>query len=77
MIHERVGRTHEGFKDLKSIKISPLDSYGGEDDIEVFDNWVAGLLRWLCIQNVCRRWKDPLRVDLCRALLKDIRKPSL
>jgi hypothetical protein len=72
MIHERVGVSHEGFKDLKSIKISPPDSYSGEDDIEVFNNWIAGLLRWLRIQNMCRRRKDSLRIDLCRSTLKGL-----
>jgi hypothetical protein len=72
MIRERVGVSHEGFKDLKSIKISPPDSYGGEDDIEVFDNWIAGLLRWLRIQNVCGRQKDSLRIDLCGSTLKGL-----
>jgi hypothetical protein len=72
MICEHVGRTRKGFKDLKSIKISPPDSYGGEDDIEVFDNWVTRLLRWLRIQNVCGRRKDSLRVDFCRSTLKGL-----
>jgi len=57
---------------LKSIKVSPPDSYGGEDDIEVFDNWIAGLLRWLRIQNVCRQRKDSLRIDLCGSTLKGL-----
>ena len=44
MIREHIRYSLEGFKDLKSIKVSPPDSYGGEDDIEVFNNWIVGLL---------------------------------
>ena len=51
---------------------SPPEKYSGEDDIEVFDTWIAGLLRWLRVQNVCSPRKDVLRVDLCGATLKGL-----
>ena len=47
MIHDRVGRPRDDFTDVKGIKVSPPEKYSGEDDIEVFDTWIAGLLRWL------------------------------
>jgi hypothetical protein len=72
MICDRVGRPRDDFTDVKGIKVSPPEKYGGEDDIEVFDTWIAGLLRWLRVQNVCGPRKDILRVDLCGTTLKGL-----
>ena len=72
MIRDRVGRPRDDLTDVKGIKISPPEKYGGEDDIEVFDTWIAGLLRWLRVQNVCGPKKDVLRVDLCGTTLKGL-----
>ena len=47
MIRDRVGQPRDDFTDVKGIKVSPPEKYSGEDDIEVFDTWIAGLLRWL------------------------------
>ena len=45
MICDRVGRSRDDFTDVKGIKVSPPEKYSGEDDIKVFDTWIAGLLR--------------------------------
>ena len=72
MIRDRVGTPRGDFTDVKGIKVSPPEKYGGEDDIEIFDTWLAGLLRWLRVQNVCGSKKDTLRVDLCGTTLKGL-----
>ena len=72
MIRDRVGQSRGDLADVKGIKVSPPDKYGGEDDIEIFDTWLAGLLRWLRVQNVCRENKDVLRIDLCGTTLKGL-----
>lgn len=72
MIRDRVGQSRDDLADVKGIKVSPPEKYGGEDDIELFDAWIAGLLRWLRVQNVCGPRKDVLRVDLCGTTLKGL-----
>jgi hypothetical protein len=72
MIRDRVGQSRDGLADVKGIKVSPPEKYGGEDDIEIFDAWIAGLLRWLRVQNVCGPKRDVLRVDLCGTTLKGL-----
>jgi hypothetical protein len=41
----------------------------GDDDIERFDTWLAGLLRWYRVYNVTGDQKDAMRVDLCGTTL--------
>ena len=65
MIRDRVGYELETQVDTKSIRISALEKYSGEDDIEKFDVWLTGLLRWMRVHNVTGPNKDTLRVDLC------------
>lgn len=72
MIRDRVGQSRDDLTDVRGIKVSPPEKYGGEDDIEKFDAWIAGLLRWLRVQNVCGPKKDVLRVDLCGTTLKGL-----
>src|SRR5260370_34266570 len=72
MIRDRVGQSQGDLADVKGIKVSPPEKYGGEDDIEIFDTWLAGLLRWLCIPNVCGENKDVLRIDQCCTTLKGL-----
>lgn len=72
MIRDRVGQSRDDLTDVRGIKVSPPEKYGGEDDIEKFDAWIAGLLRWLRVQNMCGPKKDVLRVDLCGTTLKGL-----
>jgi hypothetical protein len=65
LIRDRVGRTSEPLPDIKNIRVSPPEKYSGEDDIEKFDTWLAGLLRWYRVYNVTGNKKDSMRVDLC------------
>jgi hypothetical protein len=57
---------------LKNVKPSPPEKYGGEDDIEVFENWLAGLLRWFRVTGLGGRANDQIRVDLCGTNLKSL-----
>ena len=52
--------------------MSPPEKYSGEDDIEKFDTWLAGLLRWYRVYNVTGNEKDTMRVDLCGTALTDL-----
>ncbi|KIM72363.1 hypothetical protein PILCRDRAFT_16185 [Piloderma croceum F 1598] len=61
----RIGCTREQLPDIKNIRVSPPEKYAGEDDIEKFDTWLAGLLRWYRVYNVTGNKKDSMRVDLC------------
>src|SRR5262245_38121533 len=57
---------------MKNIKPVLPEKYGGEDDIESFENWLAGVLRWLCVTGVTGKSKEQLRVDLCSTTLKGL-----
>ena len=46
LIHDRVGHEREALPDIKNIRVSPPEKYSGEDDIEVFNTWLNGLLYW-------------------------------
>ena len=56
--------------EMKSIRVSAHEKYSGEDDIEIFDTWVTGLLRWYWVHNITGATKDSIRVDLCGTTLK-------
>ena len=52
LIHDRVGHEREALPDIKNIRVSAPEKYSGEDDIEVFDTWLNGLLRWVQVYNI-------------------------
>ena len=64
LIRNRVGHASEPLPDIKNIRVSPPEKYSGEDDIEKFDTWIAGLLRWYQVYNVTGDKKDSMSVDL-------------
>ena len=64
LIRDRVGYALEPLPDIKNIRVSPPEKYGGDDDIEVFETWLSGLLRWFRVYNVTGPQKDSVRVDL-------------
>jgi hypothetical protein len=63
LICDRIGRPREQLPDIKNIRVS--EKYSGEDNIEKFDTWLTGLLRWYQVYNVTGSKKDSMRVDLC------------
>ena len=69
LIHDQVGHEREAHPDVKNIQVSPPEKYAGEDDIEIFNTWLAGLLWWLWVYNITRGLKDVTRVDLCGTTL--------
>ena len=60
MIRDRVGYEVETQVDTKCICISAPNKYSGEDDIEKFNVWLTGLLRWMRVHNVTGPNKDML-----------------
>jgi hypothetical protein len=69
LIRDQIGQEREAHPDIKNIKVSPPEKYAGEDDIEVFDTWLAGLLQWLWVYNITGDAKDAMRVNLCGTTL--------
>ena len=69
LIYDRVGHERKALPDIKNIRVSPPEKYSGEDDIEVFDTWLNGLLRLFRVYNVTGGHKDSMRVDLCGTTL--------
>jgi hypothetical protein len=57
---------------LKNLKLPQPEKYAGEDDIEVFENWLSGLLKWFRITGCTGKQHDKLRVELCGTNLKDL-----
>src|SRR6202011_3134260 len=43
-IRDRVGHEREALPDIKNIRVSPPEKYAGQDNMELFDTWLAGLL---------------------------------
>ena len=72
-IYDRVGtEVAYNIAGMKNIKPVPPEKYGGEDDIESFENWLAGVLRWLRVAGVTGESKEQLQVDLCGTTLKGL-----
>ena len=61
LIYDRVGHEREALPDIKNIRVSAPEKYSGEDDIEVFDTWLNGLLCWFRVYNVTGDHKDSMR----------------
>ena len=72
LIHDRVGHEREALPDIKNIRVSAPEKYSGEDDIQVFDTWLNGLLRWFRVYNITGDHKDSMRVDLCGTTLTSL-----
>ena len=70
LIHDRVGQEIQMIPEMKNLRVSAPEKYLGEDDIETFDIWVIGLLRWYQVHNITRATKDSVRVDLYGTTLK-------
>jgi hypothetical protein len=52
LIDEQVGvPIASALAQLKSLQIPSPEAYSGSEDIEVFDNWLLGLLRWLSLNH--------------------------
>jgi hypothetical protein len=56
---------------LKSLRIPAPEAYSGSEDIEVFDNWLLGLLRWLSLNHCGGPERDRERAKLMAIYLKD------
>ena len=63
LIHDHIGIVLE-LPNIKNIQVSAPEKYGGDDDIKVFNTWLAGLLRWFWVYNISRPQKDSMRVEL-------------
>ena len=60
MIRDQVGYDLKNQTDMKNICILAPDKYSGKDDIEKFNVWLTGLLRWMRVHNVTGPKKDML-----------------
>ena len=58
--------------EVKHVKHPTPKSYSGKDDIEVFENWLAEILRWFRVTGTTGKGKDQLRIDLCGTTLTDM-----
>jgi hypothetical protein len=65
---ERVDNTNS----MKALKVPDPKAYIGEEDAEIFDRWLIGLLRWFWVNQYCRMELDKEHV-VCMALyLEDV-----
>jgi hypothetical protein len=72
IIHDCVGYELTSIPNVKNIQVSAPEKYSGEDNIEKFDAWLAGLLRWFQVYNITGQEKYLLRVDLCGTTLSSL-----
>jgi hypothetical protein len=56
---------------LKSLRIPPPEAYSGSEDIEAFNSWLQGLLRWLSLNHCGGPERDQERSKLTAVFLKD------
>ncbi|KDQ49402.1 hypothetical protein JAAARDRAFT_51767 [Jaapia argillacea MUCL 33604] len=52
VLHQEGGAIGIVTSNIKNLKLPPPRKYGGEDDIEVFKNWLRDLLHWLCLNGL-------------------------
>ncbi|KAH9939209.1 hypothetical protein B0H21DRAFT_666341, partial [Amylocystis lapponica] len=56
---------------LKNLKNIPApDKYGGDDDFEVFENWLKALLRWMRLHRLGGPDLDEERLQILGQFLK-------
>ena len=70
LIHDRVSQEIQMIPEMKNLRVSALEKYSGEDDIQTFDAWITGLLQWYWVHNITGATKDSVRVNLCGTTLK-------
>jgi len=58
--------------EVKSMKISQPKAYKGQDNIDIFDEWVNQILRWFRIYKVTGPIHDGDRVMYAGACLEDL-----
>jgi len=58
--------------EVKSMKISQPKAYKGQDNINIFDEWVNQILRWFRIYKVTGPIRDGDRVMYAGACLEDL-----
>ena len=48
------------------LNISPLEEYSGSSDLEVYETFIAGILRWLRLHGLLGvKYTETLRVSYC------------
>ena len=72
VVYERVGRTRAYLPEVKGLKPSLPKKYDGEDNLEVFDRWLMGLLRYFRLLRICGPELDEERVVICGEALEGI-----
>ena len=72
LIDEQVGvPIASALSQLKSLRIPSPEAYSGSEDIEAFDGWLQGLLRWLSLNHCGGPERDRERSKLTAIFLKD------
>jgi hypothetical protein len=65
-IRDGVGRAMTHMLDkVKHVKPMPPKPYGGKDNVQLFETWVADLLHWFRVTGITSDSKDQLCIDLC------------
>ena len=57
---------------LKNVKPATPEKYSADDDIEVFEAWLAGLLRWFRVTGITGEDNDQLRIDLSGTTMNSV-----
>ncbi|KAF9251459.1 hypothetical protein L218DRAFT_1010514, partial [Marasmius fiardii PR-910] len=70
-IREQVGEETPYVEGLKSIKISEPEHYKGQADVEIFEEWLLKVLRWMAVNRMCGPKADKIRVQTIGMLLSD------
>ncbi|KAI0038535.1 hypothetical protein FA95DRAFT_1578145 [Auriscalpium vulgare] len=71
MVLSRVSEAVSAGLQIKGLKFSMPESYGGKDDLITFEVWLGALLRWLRLSQAVGPLHDGLRLDVLGQCLTD------
>ncbi|KAI0038527.1 hypothetical protein FA95DRAFT_1505500, partial [Auriscalpium vulgare] len=71
MVLSRVSEAVSAGFQIKGLKFTMPDPYGGKDDLITFEVWLGALLRWLRLSQAVGPQYDALRLDVLGQCLSD------
>ncbi|KDQ59354.1 hypothetical protein JAAARDRAFT_192858 [Jaapia argillacea MUCL 33604] len=72
MIQEKMGFRLTEVPQLKNLKVPAPELYNGQDDIDIFEEWLQKLLRWLCLYRITGPELDYERLQILGQYVKGL-----
>ena len=71
MVRHAVGKPVTTTDGAKNIKLPTPEAYDGTPDVEIFERWLAILLRWMAVNRYCGKDHNKTRLQVLGLFLKD------